>query len=75
MKQRRPLHNAMKMPPRNTTVEIPKGIYGPNSRLNGMDINGQVYQVGQSRHSDVKSYRERFDLIKWDKEEEEDERD
>jgi len=70
MKQKRPLHNAMKMPPKGKMAQIPVGVYGPNSRLNGMDINGQVYQVGQSRHSDVKSFRERYDLIKWDKEKE-----
>lgn len=60
----------MKMPPKGKAVTIPKGVYGPHSRLNGMDINGQIYQVGHTRHSDVVGYRDRYDLIEWDKEEE-----
>ena len=70
MKEKQPTYNAMKMPPKGKASVIPPGFYGPNSRLNGTDINQQVYQVGQSRHSNIRSYRDNYDRIKWNKEEE-----
>ena len=68
-KEKRPVYNGMKMPPKGTAHEIPSGVYGPNSRLNGTDINRQVYQVGQTSYSDIQRYRDGYDNIKWEREE------
>ena len=58
MTERKDIHNAMKMPPKGTMAEIPSGLYTQNSRLNGTDINRQVYQIGLTTLSNAQKYRE-----------------
>lgn len=36
-------------------------------RFRGTEINGAVYQVGHSRHSDCEKFRKGYDQVEWDR--------